>query len=124
MQDYFYHSHRQLKRMVTTEFRFQGYCIHKYFINEKEETILYIKKMKTIADHIFSLNSTSENYVKKFIIISYLFNVITSLIRLLLLDIDNYFFKKITNNWIFLYCFKNSTFRKVSSILFVHMLTL
>lgn len=80
--------------------------------------------METITDHIFSLNSTSENYVKKFIIISYLFNVITSLIRLLLLDIDNYFFKKIKNNWTFLYCFKNSTFRKVSSILFVYMLTL
>lgn len=43
VKDYFYHSHRQLKRMVTTEFRFQGYCIHKYFINEKEETILYKK---------------------------------------------------------------------------------
>lgn len=56
--------------MVTTEFRFQGYCIHKYFINEKEETILYIKKMETIADHIFSpLNSTSENYIQKLIII-------------------------------------------------------
>lgn len=42
----------------------------------------------------------------------------------MLLDIDNYFFLKITNIWIFLYCFKNSTFRKVSSILFVYMLTL
>lgn len=30
--------------MVTTEFRFQGHRIHKYFINEKEETIC-IKKI-------------------------------------------------------------------------------
>lgn len=53
VKDYFYHSHRQLKRMVTTEFRFQGHRIHKYFINEKEETILYKKKIETTADHIF-----------------------------------------------------------------------
>lgn len=46
VKDYFYHSHRQLKRMVTTEFRIQGHRIHKYFINEKEETIaICIKKI-------------------------------------------------------------------------------
>lgn len=55
--------------MVTTEFRFQGHRIHKYFINEKEETIC-IKKLETTEDHIFSpLNSTSENYIQKLIII-------------------------------------------------------
>lgn len=56
--------------MVTTEFRIQGHRIHKYFINEKVETISIKKKLETTEDHIFSpLNSTSENYIQKLIII-------------------------------------------------------
>lgn len=55
--------------MVTTEFRFQGHRIHKYFINEKEETIC-IKKIGNDRRSYFSpLNSTSENYIQKLIII-------------------------------------------------------